>query len=657
VTVTLSVGKYELSPVALLLSLLAAGWLLVGLFLAPEGLVTDDEIIYVGMIHRFATAGSFVIENGFDVVPAESLRLTFLRPGPHGLVPQYPGGFAVLAAPFYLAAGLQGIIFLNTLATVLTLWLTYRIARALFDDEELALTAALVFGLATFAVDYAFAVWPHATANLFVAAGIYGAVMAVYGNTSSSRWSALAGVMIGLGVMVRADVILAAPVLLGWLFINLKSPGRPLLAVTMTLVVGLALSAWLNYLKFGVFNPITYGIGMGAKSAVELDGYSQYLPFAIVVGLMVLSLRWRRMQRLVKGKTGLITLAVVVVLSAVIPTSRELILKFLNGFYALVIDLRHLAAIDTHPRIERVGGEFYAYYGMLKKSLLESLPYLALSVFAVIGMFRSKRRAAYALCLVLPLVWVTPFLLREWIGGRANNLRYFSPMLPMLAILGAIGWKVIARKPREYRFWPWLTFAISLVLSLVLLYLYAENSDLLGFAHAFFVTGGAQWFGLTLLLFTLAWLVFTSLKHRLQLPLATLAQAGFVLAFVSAYAFDAVETWRLRATIESHAESLSELEPDAHVFATGQFALYFLLTRPDSTLAFFRPEDIESDLRYMEFALGEGRPVYIMTLELAREVRKALMEYGYNSGPGAIAVERSDFQVIGRQYELYRLQR
>jgi hypothetical protein len=105
IKVNITIGKHEVSPTGLIVILVALTWLCYGAFFAPAGLFTDDEIIYVAMIDRFATAGSFVIENGYDFNQAESLRLVTMRAGPHGLVSQYPSGFAVIAAPFYLLGG------------------------------------------------------------------------------------------------------------------------------------------------------------------------------------------------------------------------------------------------------------------------------------------------------------------------------------------------------------------------------------------------------------------------------------------------------------------------------------------------------------------------------------------------------------------------
>ena len=85
------------------------------------------------------------------------------------------------------------------------------------------------------------------------------------------------------------------------------------------------------------------------------------------------------------------------------------------------MDLRQLSYIDAHGRINLIDGEFYLYYGMLKKSLLESLPWLGLAAFAVVGIFNSERRAAHALCLLFPLVWFLPTAATEWsLVGRGT---------------------------------------------------------------------------------------------------------------------------------------------------------------------------------------------------------------------------------------------
>ncbi len=650
----ITIGKYEFTPVGLAVILLAATWLIYGAFFAPTGLFTDDEIIYMGMIDRFATAGSFIIPNGYGINHAESLRLVTLRAGPHGLVPQYPSGFGVIAAPFYLLGSLQGIIFMNTLASVLTLWLTYRIARALFDDERMAVNAALIFGLATFAVDYAFAVWPHATSNLFVATSIYAAVLSVKNNSRVWLWGALAGVMIGLGVAIRAEVIMVAPVLFIWVFVNARYPGRALAAFLFALAAGLAVAAWLNYLKFGVFNPLTYGAESEGVSNRTLGGYIIYAPYGLLVAAFAMSLRWRRMQQWVTGNWGWALLVLGVAIAASIPTVREMALRILNGLYALVVDLQHLSFIDTYPRIDHVDNEFYRYYGMLKKSLLESLPWLSLTVFAVVGMFKSRRRSAFALCLLLPLATFMPYAAYEWIGGRANNMRYFSPALPLLAIMASCAWSTFSKGQNV---WLYRTALACVLLTTGLLYAFSARSTQLGFADAFFVTGGAQWMALALLLLSVAWIALPKGRHRLQLPLVLAAQMSFLLAFVAAYAADASLTRQVRAAVAQETESFAYIEPNAHVFSPGHFSLYFQLLRPEATLAFYSPRDIAADIEFINIALAQGRPVYIASVDLTRVVRKAFLDMGYNYGPGGFTIKQSISPIDHQYHDLYRLMR
>jgi 4-amino-4-deoxy-L-arabinose transferase-like glycosyltransferase len=652
-------GNYEVSAPVLGLIALGAAWLVYAAFFAPEGLFTDDEIIYVAMIDRFATTGSFVIENGYDIVPAESLRLVTLQAGPHGLVPQYPAGFAIVAAPFYLAGGLQGIIFLNALATVLTLWLTYLIALELFKERELAESVALIFGLATFAVDYAFGIWPHATANLFVAAAIFAAVRAFKRPDSDWRWSAAAGLVIGVGVSMRSEVVIAAPILFVWLFVNARHPARTTGALLAALGLGLAVAAWLNQIKFGVFHPMYYGASRGAGDTTSLANYARYVPYALLALVLAMSLRLRTVQGVVAHRRyGWLLLGGVITATLVIPPLRELAWQMLHGLYALVVDLRQLKYIDTHPRIQWIDGEFYLYYGMLKKSLVESLPWLGLATFGVAGMFKSERRAAHALCLLFPLVWFLPTAASEWIGGRANNMRYLSAALPLLSVLAAVGWRTVAgwHRGRGVNVTSAL-WGLSVPAAAGLLYLASSNSRHLGFFQAFFVTGSAQWLALAVLVLSIAWLAWRTRRRWLQGPLLIAVQVSLLMALVAGYAFDASVTRTVRAQVQQEAASYAYIEPNAHMVAPGLFASYFQLLRPEATLAFPTPESMADDIRFIERALQQGRPVYLATVELTRSVRKELLNSGRGFGPGGFSIEPSISAVDGQHHGLYQLKR
>jgi 4-amino-4-deoxy-L-arabinose transferase-like glycosyltransferase len=641
--------KADIWPMALMCVLLAAAWLIYAAFFASNGIYNLDEAIYVAMIDRFATAGSFVIGNGYDIVPAESLRVVILREGPHGLVPQYPAGFAILAAPFYLLGGLQGVIFLNTLATALTLWLTYCIAQALFDDKSLALSAALIFGLATFAVDYAFAIWPHATANLFVAAGIYAAVLSVAGEGRYWRWAALAGLAIGIGVTVRVDVIIAAPVLFVWMFVNTKRPARDTAVYIFALSLGLLLAAWLNYLKFGVFNPLTYGVARGGSA---VSGYAQYLPYVIVAALLVMSLRWRKVRALLAGRRSLFVLAAALLAVLVVPPVRDLTLKILSGLYVLLIDIEQFARIENYPGADRVG-EHYLFFGVVKKPLVQSLPYLGVVALVLAALFRTDRRWAYALCLVFPLVWFLPYTPTQWFGGLANNMRYFSPALPMLAIVGAIGWREVSGNGLQRR---GLLFAAGLLMCILLVVFWAQSERRYGAVNAVFIGGGANLLAYLLLGLAIAWLVLPQIRERLRASTATLLFSAFCLAFVSAYAADVRLTNSHRNFLNSLNQSNFYIEPDAHVLSLHAEPFVFQLTRERATLAITREKTIEDDIEFIQAAMNEGRPVYLHSQPVRVSVMRALASSGQRIGQEGFTANESLSPVDGRHHGLFKLQ-
>jgi 4-amino-4-deoxy-L-arabinose transferase-like glycosyltransferase len=628
------------------LFLLGASWLVFGAFFASDGLYTSDDIIYIAMIDRIATAGSLFLENGYDVYPAQSLLLVQFLPGDNGLVSQYPHGFAILAAPFYMLAGIKGIMFLNTLSSVLTLYLTFRIAKVLFRDEGLALNAALIFGLATFAAEYAFGIWPHAAGSLFVAGGVYGAVMSLR-EGQDWRWAALAGLVIGIGVTIRADVAIAAPVLFVWMFVNARRPATTVASFVVALGLGLCMAAWLNYLKFGLFAPITYGRSEGNTS---LSSYMAYIPYALLGGIMFMGLRWRRVQQWMSQKRGWISLIIAAIVVLLLPYTRELVHDVARGLYVLIVNLEGMPGVDTNPYTQKMADGFYLYWGRLKKTLVQNIPYLGLLVFSLAGMFRGDRRSAHALCLLLPVFWFLPFAAQVWIGGQASNMRYFSPILPLLAISAAAAWaEVIPR--RKMRFW--VMSAGALLASLGLMWIWSSRVQSVGFVEAFFVLGGANWFALALLIVSVAWLALPKLRQTLGAPIQIGILSGFFLAFMAGYPFDVRHAQRTKDVVREQAGNLTYIEHNAHLLAPGWFSTYFQLLRPQATLAFPTVDALDEDIRFIEKTLHQGRPVYIASVDLARLVRKAVQVEGIAYGPGGFVIERSISPVDGKHYDLY----
>jgi 4-amino-4-deoxy-L-arabinose transferase-like glycosyltransferase len=631
--------------------LVPMAWLIHALFFAPAGFFTGDEVIHAAMVERFAVDASFVLQNGYDQVAAPMLELILLVPGVDGLVAQYPSGFSIIASPFYLLAGERGVVLLNTAATVIILLLTYKLALRLFEDARLAVNAALILGLATFAVDYAFAIWPHAIANAFIMASVYAVVVSSDGARKAWLWAVLAGLALGLGATIRAEAVIAAPILFVWLFVNSRKLVLGAGCYLAGLAVGLLLASWLNWLKFGSFVPISYGASAGNTS---INPYLPFVPYVVGVSVALMSLRWPIVRNRLISWWAPILLAIAAIAVFAIPAVREVAWKIVRGLYVLLIDLESLDNIERGANYVRIADSHYLFFGILKKSLLQNLPYLGLAVFSLVAMFRGKRGKAYALCLLFPLFWCLPFAPTQWYGGLANNMRYLTPALPFLAILAAIAWREVTAGGVKH--WPWLSFA-ALVFSVVLMVAWNRANEHLGLSQAFIFGSGLSWLAGFILALSIAWFLAPRYKSTLRPVLLVTVQMSFMCAFVAAYAIDlGVNTERRENSLQAAAR-VSYIEPNSHVVGYPLEVFAFQISRPEATLAIYNGAVNSADIEFVERALDQGRPVYIAPLQLTRIFHRALEQAGYRFEPGGLRLERSVSPEDGRHYGLFRLDR
>ena len=419
------------------------------LFAVAPGHLSVDEGTYHFMVRSWDEGRGVEVWNGYDERASPELVAATFSVEDGRLVGVPPELYPLLAVPFYRLAGYRGLFAFNALAFLALLALTFRLARRLTGEEAVAWDACLLLAVATFLWDYSQAAWPHATSALFVLAAFSAMAIALDAPAGWRRWgwAVVAGLVAGFAPGIRLDAAFALPaVLLPFLFAH-PPRWRSALAAMAGMLPGLAVLAAVNAAKFGDWTPFTYGRdGGGANS-----GVTPYLPLvAAAVALVVLAwvvsrpavahrlaARWRFVAA---------TALAAVALALVLPASRELLVRLAEGTAQLVVDLRLRDPTIAEPALGRSPRGALIYVGALKKSLLQSCPWLtALVLPALAAWKRPELRRPLALLALVPAAFLAPYALFAWHGGLALNLRYLVPTLPFFAILGAVA---------GHRLWP-----------------------------------------------------------------------------------------------------------------------------------------------------------------------------------------------------------
>ncbi len=405
-------------------------------FVVSDGFFTIDELIYFLGAEAFAKTGFFAVENGYSTFQSEDLRLWFLVDGPNGLVPQYPPGMAVLGAPFVAAFGARGMILMNALAAGAVLWLVYALTVEMYGRKATALTAVLIVALASFFLEYAFGIWPHMISTALVLA----AVLLAHRATDPERdgWflpAAGSGLMIGAAFLFRADAVLILPAIGAIAILYARRPIGVIAAGTLGMMPGLLLGVWANWLKFGVLNPLSYGTKSGGG-----DDPSSHIPAILLVMLIFAVITAARFTTwTTKMRTpGILGLVAVLGLAAALPMTRGLLVDYGVGFRTLVLDITKIS--ERPPGVEYYEAGVISFWGAAKKALVQSLPWLAALTLLFLKPWGAERRRAHLTVLLAAFFWTLPYVLREWHGGFSLNMRYFLPVVPLLAILAADLW-------------------------------------------------------------------------------------------------------------------------------------------------------------------------------------------------------------------------
>ena len=437
-------------PELIALVALAALQVALALIWVQPGPLSIDEVLYQTMVRSAAEGHPLTVANGYEELPSPELAtVDYMRTSGGRLTVQYPIFFPLLAAPLYRWIGGLGLFLLNAAAFAGVLVFTWRIGVRLLGDRRSAVVAAVILAGGTFAWDYAMAAWPHMLALLLeLAAFDFMLILLLRERDDAPVGVALiAGALLGIAVGFRRDAVFFLPVVALPLLFADPPRIRALAAMALGALPPLALLGWLNWLRWGTWSPLSYGrVDPGGFRTLALVGA---LGLAALVVAALPPVR-RRLTRALTGdgwKTALLVVATLKLVLFVLPATSTYMLRMVDGVESLLFDLRGSATEVAGGRV------FYfavLYAGGLKKSLLQSLPWLPVLLVSGALAWRDPARRSAVLLLLLPVavyLGIQIFLNRH--GGMSLNMRYFLPALPFLALLGAMALDAVWRSADE----------------------------------------------------------------------------------------------------------------------------------------------------------------------------------------------------------------
>lgn len=409
-----------------------AGLLVLGACFASTGFFIIDEVVYVAGADTLLSSQSLFIENGFDEIRSRDLRwIDLLVIGTEGLTPQYPVGSAIVGAGLIGLLDVRGIVIFHAVCMAATIFVTRALAIKLFKDETIGLFAALLFFFGTFISEYAYGLWPHAVSLLSTSAAFLWFLHALQSDDKAFRYALVSGLILGAGILFRLDNILLLPVIA---LLCVPFAARPISIFAggaMGLVPALLILAVANQIKFGTPNPISYGQGGGA---VGLSGYIGLIAGVGMFLACLVGLRMSKIQINPRLATGGFVVAVAVA-ALVLPDVQRILQRLYTGFIALFVDAKTIE--DPRGGVHRAADGSLWFWGLPKKALGQSMPWLGLLLFLIFAPW-GKHRRAIQITLAFVLVWSLPFVIRAWHGGLGLNMRYLMPMFPLLSALCAM---------------------------------------------------------------------------------------------------------------------------------------------------------------------------------------------------------------------------
>jgi hypothetical protein len=251
------------------LALLAIIQVILAVFVLQTGYLSGDEVSYEWQARAFWLGNGLDLTNGLpghhsELFGVETAKVVYVRDGI--AYSKYPPLAGLLAAPLYGLLGMRSLMVVNSIAFVALMGATASIARRWSPDGNIVgLTLIfLMFGSPVWI--YSVALWPHMLAVALVFCALALSLRAAEQRSSQALLAAVgAGLCLGLAMTARLDAVFAAPAI-AWPWIGqVPLRWRPAIAATAGGMIPLAGLSWLNSLKFGSFNPFSYGASMSGR--------------------------------------------------------------------------------------------------------------------------------------------------------------------------------------------------------------------------------------------------------------------------------------------------------------------------------------------------------------------------------------------------------
>ncbi len=462
-------GLYALIPlgIALLAVIVAAPW---------YSNFDVDTMTWFEQVRAIAAHGSIGFDNGpVDDFPELHTRWFLnVRGQAWGIL---PAPLCYVLAPAAWLGGFRGVVRMIWLLLGLTALVTYAFTHRLTGRRAVAVGAAYTLVLGTSMGFWATMVAPFVPAACFMLCAVYLAHRS-FGRArlaDTARYALAAGTCAGLALGSHLLVAFA------WGFVGLATislgPWRHRLVRGAMMGLGsapsIALMAWVNHLRFGAWNPISYGpcdanscnpTTNNQSAGAFLEGVKPLLPWALGFALLL----WlvRRSPRAVAATVTLGACA------AVLPDA-ELSQKFALYGRALWGFVASMGSFRTQFARADDGNGVYLN-DWLVRSLLQCSPVLLAGVLGLRASAETPRtstvldgpaeqaRAARRMLTAVIAGVLTACVLRADTGGAFVwgwpflNMRYVVPLIPAAVVLAAVAVAELPWRIAHVALYAWL---------------------------------------------------------------------------------------------------------------------------------------------------------------------------------------------------------